>query len=805
MRKTKFIIGVVVSVTLIGIILFFVLQYLVTKSFSQTEGEITASSLNRPVKIYRDEYGVPHIFADTEYDLFFAQGYVHAQDRLWQMDLSRRAGEGRLSEILGTPTIKFDKMLKTIGFASIARSIEQYLHPKSKEVLRAYTDGINEFIRTHKGKYPIEFDMLNYEPEEWKPVHSLMIARLMAWELNISWHVDVVLGELIAVLGEEKASLIFPTYPENGPVIVRQAFDRSQLTPVRQLSALHNEFREFYGTTGTHIGSNSWAVAPGKSASGKAMLANDPHLGLSLPAKWYEIHLSAGELNVAGVSLPGTPMVIIGHNMKVAWGLTNVMADDADFYFEKKDSLNGETYAFKNEWLPFEILQDTIVVRDSAEVPFVIKKTLHGPVINDIYSLKSFSSSDCITMKWTGFEISDELYALYQINRSRDWQSFLNGVKEFTVPGQNFVYADAAGNIGYHPGVRLPKRKEQNPTMPFIGWTGEYEWEGFIPFEELPSLYNPPEGFIATANNKTTNSVKYHIANLWEPPSRIQRIREVLQSKEQLDVSDFKRLQNDNYSHFAREVTPYILAAYGNSPVQNQEMETALNYFRNWNYTLSKDDVPTTVFEVFFNHLIKNIYRDEMGEELFRQYIYLANIPYRVTLSLLRDSATVWFDDAGTPAVESKEDIIRRSLTESIDYLKEHLGGKMKEWQWGKLHTLTLKHPFGDIEVLSSIVNIGPIAVSGSGTSVNNGEYRFTNPYAMILGPSMRSIVDFSNVNNALSVLPSGQSGQPLHDHYSDQTPMWTNGEYHSLPLDEDAVATISKKILYLKPDQQNP
>ncbi|MFA5833877.1 MAG: penicillin acylase family protein [Bacteroidota bacterium] len=800
MRKIKIIIGIFFSLVVVAIVAFFALRYLVTKSFPQYSGEIAVQGLKNSVKIYRDEYGVPHIFAENEYDLFFAQGYVHAQDRLWQMDLTRRAGEGRLSEILGTQTIKFDKMLKTVGFERIAEQLEQQLNPKSKEILRAYSDGINEFIHTHKGKYPIEFDMLNYEPEEWKPVHSLMIARLMAWELNISWHVDVVLGELVAKLGEEKASKVFPTYPENGPVIVGKESDRKKLEGLKSFASLHNDFKEFFGTTGTHIGSNSWAVSPQKSVSGKAMLANDPHLGLSLPAKWYEVHLHGGKVDVAGVSLPGTPLVILGHNNNVAWGFTNVMADDADFYFEQTDSLGADKYLFKNEWKDIELIQDTVKVKDSTDVLFTIRKTIHGPAVNEIYPLESIESSNFITMRWTGFEMSDELYALYLVNTADSWQAFLNGVKEFTVPGQNFVYADVYGNIGFHPGVRLPKRSSNNPTLPFIGWTGEYEWQGFIPFEQLPSLYNPPEGFIATANNKTTNNAEYHIANLWEPPSRIQRIREVLQSKDRFEVSDFKKLQNDNFSHFAKELTPFILGAYNNLSIPEPKVQMAVNYFRNWNFVLSKDDVPTTIFEVFFQHLNKNIYRDEMGEELFHQYIVLANIPYRVTMSLLNDTSAVWFDDVTTDGVESRDDIIRKSLSETLVELTEQLGGEMKQWRWGRIHTLTLKHPFGDIKVLQSIFNIGPFEVSGSGTTVNNGEYRFTKPYEMTLGPSMRKIVDFANVNKALSVIPSGQSGQPMHDHYADQTPLWKNGEYHELPLEEDVVASISKNILYLIP-----
>ncbi|MHB1048490.1 MAG: penicillin acylase family protein [Bacteroidota bacterium] len=801
MKKTKIVIGVFFSLCAIAVVLFFSIRYLLTKSFPEYDSTLTAAGLNDEVRIYRTEFGVPHIVANNTRDLFFAQGYVHAQDRLWQMDISRRAGEGRLSEVLGTSTISFDRMLKTIGFKTIAQQLEKQLHPQSIELLQAYSDGVNEFIRSHKGKYPIEFDMLNYEPEEWTPVHSLMIARLMAWELNISWHVDVVLGELVAALGLEKARQVFPTYPENAPVIAATDFSQERLAALRAFTDAQTEFKQFFGTGGTHIGSNAWAVAPSRSASGKAMLANDPHLGLGLPAKWYEIHLKGGEINVAGYSLPGAPLVILGHTPDIAWGFTNLMADDADFYLEKTDSLNAGKYLFKGEWKNFDVHNDTIWVKDSLEVPITIRRTHHGPMINDCYPISHYRSSDVISMKWTGYEMSDELYAVYRITVSKNWNEFLTGVKEFTVPGQNFVYADIQGNIGYQAGVRLPKRTTNNPTLPFPGWTGEHEWTGFIPFDELPTIYNPAEGFIATANNKTTDRATYHISNLWEPPSRIQRITEVLRSKEKFDVYDFKKLQNDNYSHFARELTPYILTAFRTAG-RSERIETALNYFRNWNYILDKDDVPTTIFEVFFQHLIKNTYRDEMGDELYNRYIFLANMPYRVTLSLLADTSTTWFDNTATPAIETRDDIIAKSLNDALDELSVLLGGEMKEWRWGRLHTLTLQHPFGEMEILQPIFNIGPAAMSGSGTTVNNGEYRMGKPYAMWLGPSMRHIVDFSNVNGSLSVIPSGQSGQPLHPHYSDQFALWKNGEYHVVTMDVGEIARKSKNILYLTPSR---
>ncbi len=798
--KLKIFLGIAGSLTIIALVTVVILRYLVTKSFPTVDGELRVAGLESDVTIQRDDYGVPHIAAKNEHDLFFAQGYVHAQDRLWQMDISRRAGQGRLSEILGSSALKFDRLFRTVGLLRIAEKLEQNLHPDSRRVLEAYSDGVNAFIESHHGKYPIEFDMLNYSPEKWKPVHSLLVARLMAWELNISWYTDLVLGDLYKTLGEEKAREIFPTYPENAPVIVPKDLHAKYLSQdMMRLIDVDMEFRKFFGTTGTHIGSNAWVVGPEKSVSGKAMLASDPHLGFSTPSKWYEVHLRGGEMNVAGVSLPGTPMIVIGHNQRIAWGLTNVMADDADFYIEMTNS-SGE-YFFKDTWRPMTVVQDTIFVKDSSSVILVTKSTHHGPVINDVNAAGSMTKDVLMTMRWTGQDVSDELYSLILINKAKDWTEFKNGVKEFTVPGQNFVYADINGNIGYVAGVRLPIRSAQNPTLPMPGWTGQYDWTGFVPFEQLPSLYNPPQHYIATANNKMTDrTFPYHISNLWEPPSRIQRIDEMLGKQEKFTAEDFKHMQGDYFSHFAAEMTPYILHAYDSVAVPDIEVQTALSYFRNWHFRFSGDDVPTTLFHVFFTHLLRNIFLDKMGEAMFLKYIFIANIPYRVVPVLMHNPSSDWFDDKSTPQIETRDVIIRRSLEQAIQELKASLGGEMKTWQWGLIHTITFRHPLGSHPPLGVVFNIGPFPIGGSGTTVNNGEYYLADPYQVTLGPSTRQIVDFSDLDGALSVIPTGQSGQPMHEHYSDQTPLWLSGEYHTMPLDSAHVAAATRHTLRLLP-----
>jgi len=809
----RFLLGLLI-VFVLAFLGFIILAYrLVTRSLPETTGTISLSSLHQPVEVVRDNYGVPHIKAHDEHDLFLAVGYVQAQDRLWQMDLIRRAGEGRLAEILGPEAVKFDKLFRTLGFARLAQRLAQQLHHESRAALEAYAQGVNEYITSHHGNYPIEFAILGYEPEPWTVEHSLLVARLMAWELNLSWWVDLSLGELLVRVGEEHTRQIIPTYPENAPSIVsepwqgmphsltrrsvrsRIGFSNEQMSRrvfehLRGFLKINEEFRRQFQFEGVHIGSNSWVVDSFRSTSGKPILANDPHLAFGVPSKWYEMHLTCPGFNVAGVSLPGAPAIVIGHNDRIAWGLTNVMADDADFYVERVDSTNPFRYEYNGTWLPVDTATEVIRVRDEMPVSILVRSTHHGAIVSDVWPTAiPFADSlreGVVSMRWTGFEMSDEMYALHRINQARNWDEFVSGLKEFAVPGQNFIYADVDGNIGYWAAVRLPVRPAgYNSVLPLPGWSKDAEWKGFVPFEQLPHVLNPREHFIATANNKIVGDwYPYYISQLWEPPSRILRIQEMILQKEKLSVEDMKHMQFDYVSPFARELVPYILHAFDSTRVDDATLATALTYFRNWDANCTGESVPASIFCVFFTHLLQNTFRVHMDQSLFNTYVFLTNVPYRALPVLLSDSTSWWFDDPRTQTVETRDDVIRKSLQDALAELRQRLGEDIKTWQWGKLHTVTFEHLLGRRWPLDKIFNIGTFPVGGTGTTVNNGEYRFHQPYANVLGPSMRQITDLSDTKRSWSVLPTGQSGQPFSAHFNDQTPLWLEGKYHELITD---------------------
>jgi len=804
--KIKVTIGIAGVLVVTAIAGYFFVRYQLRKSFPETSGTISVAGLQQSVEITRDEFGVPRISAQNEHDVMFAFGYVHAQDRLWQMDMARRIGQGRLSELLGTVTLPFDRMFRIVGIGRIAEEVEKRITPESRSRLQAYSAGVNAFIESHKGKYPVEFDLLRYDPEPWQPVHSIMIARLMAWELNLSWWTDLTLGGIIERVGYDKARDIFPTYPNNVAPIVPSAEWQKTMNAALAFLETAQDYCNFRGIGGTLGGSNAWVIAPQKSLNNSVILANDTHLQLTNPSKWYEVKLKAPGYEVMGYSVPGVPGVVAGHNANIAWGLTNVMADDADFYIEKIDSTDPKRYIYDGQSLPLTNREEEIHVRDDTTHYVIIRSTHHGPIVTDIKTmLKKADHPFVASMRWTGAEVSDQIEAFYKINRATNWGEFSAGVKEFSGPGQNFVYGDAKGNIGYRCGVKLPIRAQQNnTTLPLAGWEKSTEWQGFVPFEQLPHLYNPPEGFIATANNKIVDdSYPYHISDLWEPPSRIQRLREVLSKHEKFSVSDFELLQNDQFSYFAKELTPYIIAACkGHTEILYNDL--AMEYLTNWNFVFAKEDIATTIYQQFLTRFVQNIYEDEMGKELFHDYVVLVNVPLRVTMRLVQEGNSSWFDNIRTTPAETRDDIIRQSMKEALNALREKLGDETKNWQWGNLHTLTLQHPFGLQKPLDKVFSIGPFPYGGGSTAMTSGEYSFNEalepgemgkPFGVTVGSSFRHIVDMSKPHEYRMVLPSGQSGQVFNKHYDDQTPLYLNGAYRTSRSDDESAANMEEQL----------
>ena len=809
---------ITISITATLLIIFliggYVMYRMLNTSLPVYEGELKATGLKENVEVYFDSLAVPYIFANNDEDASFALGFLHAQERMFSMDLIRRAGEGRLSEIFGKETIPFDKMFKTVGIYRTAKMIEKKMNPEVLNLLKAYSEGVNFYITEKKNKYSFEFDVLDYQPYEWEPVHSLIVIRMMAWELNLSWWTDLAFTELVQKLGEEKVKEVLPDYPENAPTIIPEGIkDFAQLN--NSFIETDKAFRKFMGMKGTQVGSNSWVVNSNLSASGKPIIANDPHLAFRVPGLWYAAVIKSPTWNVAGVSLPGIPGIAIGKNDNIAWTLTNIMSDDADFYYENVDA-SGTKYFLDGEWNNLIIIVDTIQVKDSEVVPIIIKETHRGPIISEIHPYTFVFNREerkypVISMRWLGNEFSDEMEAFLGINKSKNWNEFKTAVYKFNIPGQNFVYADAKNNIGYVFGGALPHRDTNTTTFAFDGSMSQFDWKGMIDREELPMLFNPAENYIASANNKTIKDFKYHITNLWGPHSRIDRITELLNSQKKHTAQDFMNYQMDITSPYAVLIVDYILKTFEEINIMDDNLKLSLELFTDWNFKLDKFSQTPMIYLNFLDKLLKNTYLDEMGSDLYNQYVFLVNVPYRNILELLEKPNSNWFDDIKTNNRERRDDIIRRSLVDALDELENSIGNDLKDWQWGKVHTVTFKHPFSGIfSLLDGLIDIGPYQVSGDGTTIFNTEYTFSEsidkfsrfqhePFENELGPGMRFIFDFANPDEFYLILTTGQSGNVMSDHYSDMTRMWLEGKYMKIKTDESSIRK-NKKLLNFFP-----
>ncbi|MFQ5865687.1 MAG: penicillin acylase family protein [bacterium] len=788
-------------IVIILITLTFLSYRLLTNSLSKTSGLITLDALESPVKVYRDEFGVPHIFAKNERDLLIASGYITAQDRLWQMDWNRRVASGRLSEIFGEATIESDKLLRVWGFARTAKETVKILSPESRMALEAYAVGVNAYIESHQDRLPLEFTILRYKPEEWKIEDSIAYIRFLAWKLSFSWYVDIVLGQLVEKLGEKKAHEIFPDFPKQGPFII-SSYLKPFWADCQQFLLSGLQLRNLLGMHGAILGSNSWVVSGEKSACGKPLLANDPHLELTTPSVWYEMHLSGGDINVAGVALPGMPGIVIGHNQKIAWGLTNGMVDDADFYIEKLNPEDSLQYWYRGKWENLEIIEEQIVVKGADPILLQIAATRNGPVITKIHpSLQE--SLMAVSMRWTGHQPSDEAKAFIQLQKAKNWEEFTDALRNYKVPAQNFIFASTDGDIGYYLGGAIPIRKNATGILPHKGWSEDGQWIGEVPFEKLPHSLNPLENYIVTANNKIIDEkYPYYITNLWEPPSRAARIHQLLSEKDKFSIEEFKSMQRDVVSVHAQKIMPILLSSVETklSSSSNDSLQTLFSLIKDWDGRETTDSIATSIFQAFFLRLTENTFKDEMGDLLYRNYIRFGSVPYRVTTALLEKGNSEWFDNINTPKVETREDIIAKSLLDAGEMLRDLAGDNISRWAWGEIHKLTMAHPLGVKKPLDIIFNIGPHPRGGSKMTINNGEFKFDEPFDSILGASTRQLVDLCDISSSLSVITTGQSGQRMSNHYKDQTALWLSGNYHSMIMDSTRIAETAEELLVLIP-----
>ncbi len=774
------------------------------KSLPSTKGVLTLPQLEKPVDVYTDPYGVPHIYAENEDDLFFATGYVQASERLYKMDMMARAVEGRFAEVLGEDFVDTDKYLRTWGFFRIAKDISMELDDETFHLLQRAVDGINAYIENQQDHLPVEFRIAGYDPLRWRVEHIIGYARLMANDLTLAWMPEIFFAAVLDELGEDYAMELYPVYPDTKPFIVPRRMEglSQALKPVLQSQ---RELRALTGARGTMVGSNNWVLSGSKTVSGKPLLANDPHLGFTQPAVWYEMHLVGGRFDVAGVTLAGIPLVIIGQNRSIAWGFTNVMADDMDFYVEQVDPHDSTRVLVGDRYEPMQVHHEQIQVKSGDPVDFLVRETRHGPIINGVHSTLQAHPQQALAMSWTGSQITTEVQALFQLNMAEDWEDFSEAASLFKVPGQNMIYADTAGNIGWRPAVMIPRRAPGTGLVPMPGEDPSWDWKGFVPADELPSRYNPAEGFIATANNKTIgDEFPYYISAYWAPPSRIARISEILSQDRKFDVGDMASLQVDVLSDHARDFIPLVLRYARPAPT---ELSPLLDILESWDYRNHRESTSATVFNIFFMKLVHQVYGDEierLGPAYEEAFLDQGSIPIRNLQFLFEQGRSLWFDDLRTgDVVEGPREDILAALTAAQEELEDRFGKDPTSWCWGRIHTLTHPHPLASIPVLDKLLglSVGPFEMPGSNTTVLNMEFEMADPFKITLGPSMRHIHDFSEFyTGTRSILPTGQSGNPVSPHYADQAVLYNTGGYRVFPTDMHMILSLGYDHLIMTP-----
>jgi penicillin amidase len=775
-KKVGVILLVLLAVVVIVALLY--LQKLSHQGLPDYNAEVVLTDMSGQVTVCRDAYGIPHIYSQNEADLYRATGYVMAMDRIWQMDLFRRVTTGRLSEIFGPDLVETDLLMRALR---IPEKSDMVLKQQDAEVLAAaecFADGVNQYLEQNSGDLPLEFTLLGYKPDLWEPKHSLNLIGYMAWDLTMPWQSEVLIFKIAQALGSQDPKLremipdldLHPTfaYPEFDFSGIGRETGQNLLAGSRHLEALG---------ISPFSGSNNWAVAGKKSVSGKPLFANDMHLGLNVPGIWYQMHqVIEGQLNVTGVCLAGAPFVVAGHNDRIAWGMTNTMVDDMDFYLETVNPDDPDLYRFQGEWREMDVRTETIFVKGDEAREKTLRFTHRGPVISEFKGLKEHA----LSMRWTGNEFSNEVRTVYWLNRAGNWEEFKEAVRTFFSISQNIIYADVDGNIGLHFCAGVPIRKGEGIFV-VPGDTDEYDWQGFIPFEELPHVYNPESGYVSSANNRAVGEdYPYYISRWFSLPYRIDRIREMLTAKEKLGVEDFRAMHADVSSHLVPDFLYIILerleALEGKSEIETE----AFGVLESWDGAITRESAAALIFEKMRYHLLKNLVEDELEQELFGEFMNCPNLHDNLLARAFVYQASLWCDDVTTPDIQ--EDftfVIQKSFQDTVQDISGELGGDINEWEWGKIHQVSLQHPMGGVKILDLFfkLNRGPFPVGGSFHTVCPFSYNF-KLYQSSFGASHRHIYTLEDWDNSWTVIPTGVSGVPSSPFYCNQTQMYLDGKY---------------------------
>jgi len=847
------------------------------RSFPQTEGEVTVSSLQGQVDVLRDAQGVPHIYADTSADLFRAQGFVAAQDRFFQMDMRRHITAGRLSEMVGPGAIETDTVIRTMGWRRVAEEELGMLDSSTRQYLRAYSAGVNDYLADKSpSQISLEYVVLGQSVplgpiEKWDEVDSLAWLKAMAWDLRGNYEDELARARLAGSVTPEQLDDLYPDYPfdTNAPILSSdewepgpkakdalkvpappaQGTDSSDesgpsedaSSPSEDVSAIEGASAEVaYGRTlgvldqipqliadGEGVGSNSWVVSGEHTESGKPLLANDPHIGVTQPSVWSQVGLHCREISdacpfdVTGFTFAGMPGVIIGHNQSIAWGFTNLDPDVTDFYLE---DTSGETYLRDGEMVPVTTRPETISVAGGTDVDILVRSTVHGPILSDVLDpvaqaginppVEGAPSGDryAVSMAWTGLVPARTADAVFMLNAATDWDTFREAAANFAVPAQNMVYADAEGNIGYQAPGMVPIRTSATPDAPpgywpAPGWDSAYDWQGFVPFDSMPTVLNPEDGVIVAANQALTEFDEPFLTSEWDKGYRAQRIADLLATEMAagpLTIDSMERIQYDTFDTFADTLLPYLLDAnLGTDPFYAKPVEL----LESWNRSAPKGNSEQGNAAMFYYAIWASLLDLTIDEELPLDIQEAGSSRSMQVMSiLLEDPENAWWDDQRTPGViESRDTIIKMAMTNARLQLTEDISKNPDDWRWGALHSMTARHQvLGDDPspgLVQSVFNVGPFPMPGGSSLVNANNWDAgEDSFSVTSAPSMRMVVDLDDLDDSVWINQGGNSGHAFHPNYDDQTQPWIDGESYSWPYSPGAVKDAAEATLSLVP-----
>jgi len=768
---------------------------ILAKGWPEYKGEFGNLPLQQPVTVLRDKNGIPHIYARNKHDLLVAQGFVHAQDRLWQMETLRRVACGRLSEFAGEGRVKLDTFCRMLGFPDLRRNAAQALSPEDRAMAQAYADGVNAYIRLMGEDLPLEFQSSDHTPEEYTVEDTLSLFILNSWMFRENYRL-----ELMALMGRQVIELeewkdIYPSYPN------ATLPDDSYFENLRSLTIgpIMPEAFSFFQALPEHAGgggTNIWVTKDGPG--GKPLFANDTHIGATLPNTWYLCHLNAPGINAAGVSAPGAPGLMAGHTDSVAWGLAILPIDFVDLYILRVDPQNPTRYIVGDQTLEMEEEEIVIGLPEGESVRKTVYHTIYGPVITELepgiegaVALRSYGTLP-------DGEITDgTLSSVLRFMEAQSVTDMMDVLRDMKVMGFSFIMGDTAGNIGWQTTGSIPKRSGYSGRLPADGSSGTQDWNGFVNFDEMPDAYNPPERYIINTNNRTIpDSDPYVHSFMWSAPYRRDRIAALLEELDTPTVEDYRRMQMDVYSLQADNILPKLFAY----SFEDEKAAAALKILKSWDRQVRADSQGAAVYEVFLNQWVRTLLEDELGENLF-PYFHIAFKKYLIQDVLLdRPDSTLW-DRKDTAAKETPHQILELALSRTYSWLEEELGSNPRKWEWGELHFFYWKHAGGNSWFTAMLLNLGPFPADGDCTTLNANTYIAAKDEYKVTGiPALRMVIPLNDVNGMKISVPLGQSGQPGHDHYDDLIEGWIKGELFDFPVRRAEVNAMAVSELILTP-----